>query len=79
MTVNNVTTSSVRWFDGNPTGDGCGLGSSATSKVGFFGTTPVVQPSVSAVGATTATTALNETKIDRLYAALESIGIIVTA
>ncbi|KKL57704.1 hypothetical protein LCGC14_2232780, partial [marine sediment metagenome] len=31
-----------------------------------------------AVGTTTATTALNETKIDRLYAALELVGIIAT-
>ncbi len=55
------------------------LGKAATDTVGFYGTTPIAQPSVTAVGTTTATTALNETKIDRLYAALESIGIIVTA
>lgn len=64
--------------DGNT--DGTVLGTSATEKLGFFGlATPVVQPSVSAVGTTTATTTLNETKIDRLYAALESLGLIVTA
>ncbi|KKL57703.1 hypothetical protein LCGC14_2232770 [marine sediment metagenome] len=59
--------------------DSVQLAGAATKKVGFYGTTPIVQPSVTAVGTTTATTALNETKIDRLYAALESIGIIVTA
>ena len=58
--------------------DGAQLGKSSTDKVGFFGTTPVVQPSITAVGTTTATTALNETKIDRLYSALRNIGIINT-
>ena len=58
--------------------DGAHIGSSATEKVGFWGVTPVVQPSVTAVGTATATTALNETKINRLYAALVSCGIIVT-
>jgi hypothetical protein len=63
--------------DGNP--DGIVVGYAATDKVGFFGlTTPVVQPSITAVGTTTATTALNETKIDRLYTALLSLGLINT-
>ena len=59
--------------------DGTLLGRAATSKIGFYGlTTPVVRPSITAVGTTTATTALNETKIDRLYTALRSIGLIDT-
>ena len=78
MPVQNVTTSNVRWYDGDPTGDGCGLGQSTLSKVGFFGATPIVRPSITAVTTGTATTALNETKIDRLYAALRTIGIIAT-
>ncbi|KKL80236.1 hypothetical protein LCGC14_2006780 [marine sediment metagenome] len=78
MAVNSVTTSNVRWYNGNPTGDGVGLGKTALSKVGFYGITPVVQAAITAVGTTTATTALNETKIDRLYAALELVGIIAT-
>ncbi len=78
MAVNSVTTSNVRWYNGNPTGDGVGLGTTALSKVGFYGITPVVQPAITAVGTTTATTALNETKIDRLYAALELVGIVAT-
>lgn len=60
-------------------GDGVNMGKSTTDKIGFYGlTTPIVQPSISAVGTTTATTALNETKIDRLYAALLTLNIINT-
>ena len=54
------------------------IGKSATEKVSFFGATPIVQPAITAVGTTTATTALNETKINRLYAALRTIGLINT-
>ena len=57
---------------------GTQLGKSATEKVGFFGATPVVQGAITAVGTTTATTALNETKIDRLYSALATLGLINT-
>lgn len=63
--------------DGNP--DGTNLGQSTTDKIGFYGlTTPIVQPSITAVTTATATTALNETKIDRLYTALRSINLINT-
>ena len=58
--------------------DGAQLGQSATDKVGFFGTTPVVQQAITAVGTTTATTALNETRITRLYTALVNLGLITT-
>lgn len=54
------------------------LGDSSSDTVGFWGTAPVAQPSITAVTTATATTALNETKIDRLYAALRSIGLINT-
>lgn len=64
--------------DGNP--DGVLLGQSSSDKVGFFGlTTPIARPTITAVGTTTATTALNETRITRLYAALENLGLIATA
>lgn len=62
--------------DGRP--DGARLGQASTDKVGFFGATPVVQAAITAVGTTTATTALNETKIDRLYTALINLGLINT-
>ena len=58
--------------------DGAQAGNAATEKFAFFGSTPVVQPAITAVGTTTATTTLNETKIDRLYTALRSIGLINT-
>lgn len=59
--------------------EGTLMGQSTTDKLGFYGlTTPIVQPSITAVGTTTATTALNETKIDRLYSALISLGLINT-
>lgn len=60
-------------------GDGINLGQSTTDKIGFYGlTTPIVQPAITAVGTTTATTTLNETKIDRLYTALRNINLIST-
>lgn len=59
--------------------DGANFGQSTTDKIGFYGlTTPIVQPAITAVGTTTATTALNETKIDRLYTALRNIGLVNT-
>lgn len=63
--------------DGDDTGTV--LGQSATSKLGFYGlATPIVQPSVTWPATTTATTALNEAKANRLMAALVALGLIVT-
>ena len=60
--------------------DGMNIGRSATDKLGFYGlTTPIVQPTITAVGTTTMTTTLLETKINRLYAALESLNIVATS
>ena len=62
--------------DGNA--EGALIGRS-DDKLGFFGlTTPIVRGTITAVGTTTATTALNETKINRLYAKLEALGLIAT-
>ena len=59
--------------------DGTLFGQSATDKIGFYGlTTPIVRPAITAVATATATTALNETKIDRLYTALRNLGLIAT-
>lgn len=69
MTIQQLT-------DGNPLG---ALVGRSDDKLGFFGlTTPIVKVEISAVGTTTATTSLNETKIDRLYTALRSYGLIGT-
>lgn len=58
--------------------DGIVVGRSS-GKLSFYGlATPIVKPSITAVGTTTATTALNETKIDRLYTALRNLGLIAT-
>jgi len=59
--------------------DGMCMGTAATvEKIGFFGATPVVKPTVVAP-TTTATTATNEAAIVALEAALVSLGLIVTS
>jgi hypothetical protein len=55
--------------------DGTLLGQSAADKVGFFGATPVIQPTGIA-DATDAATAI--TKCNAVIAALESLGLIAT-
>ena len=62
--------------DGRP--DGTIVGRVATEKVGFFGKAPIVQPSVTWPNTATATTALNESKVNRIMAALVNLGLIVT-
>lgn len=69
-----ITTGSVNVGGASP----YQVGVSATSKVGFYGTAPIVQPSVTWPNTATATTTLNETKCNRLMAALVALGIIVT-
>lgn len=58
--------------------DGCQIGGASTDKIGFYGTTPVVKPSVTWPNTGTATTTLNETKVNRIMAALVALGLIVT-
>lgn len=58
--------------------DGAQMGSSATEKIGFFGKTPIAQPSVTWPNTGTATTTLNETKVNRIMTALVNLGLIVT-
>ena len=67
----------VEYIGGNGP-DGMCLGLSATEKVGFFGATPVVQVAMTEVGTATATTTLNETKINRVIAGLASLGLTTT-
>lgn len=57
--------------------DGQTIGVSG-GKIGFYGTAPVSKPSVTWPNTGTATTTLNETKVNRLMAALVTLGIIVT-
>lgn len=58
--------------------EGMTVGQSATDKIAFFGATPIVKPSVTWPNTGTATTTLNETKCNRLMAALVNLGLIVT-
>jgi len=59
--------------------DGVRLGQSATDKIGFYGlTTPIVKPSVTWPNTTTGTTTTNKNKVNRLKAALQALGLIVT-
>lgn len=67
----------VEYLGSNASGGMC-IGLSSTEKVGFYGTTPVAQQTVTAV-VTTATTATNEAAITRIYTALVNLGLIVTA
>lgn len=67
----------VEYLGGNSP-DGTVLGLSATEKIGFFGATPVVQQAMTAVATATATTTLNETKINRVIAALAALGLTTT-
>lgn len=45
---------------------------------GFYGTTPITRPSVTWPNTGTATTTLNELKVNRLMAALVNLGLITT-
>jgi hypothetical protein len=63
--------------DGGP--DGTRIGQSSTNKLAFYAlSTPVARPSVTWPNTTTATTAINEKKANRLMAALVALGLIVT-
>lgn len=60
--------------DSNP--DGMQMGLATTDKVGFYGTTPIVQASVAATTTTTATTTALQTDIDAIRTALQNLGLI---
>lgn len=62
--------------DGRP--DGTIIGIDATEKLGFYGKVPIARPSVTWPNTATATTTLNETKVNRIMTALVNLGIIVT-
>ena len=58
--------------------NGAQLPAAAATTLGFFGKTAIAQPSVTWPNTATATTTLNETKCNRLMAALVNLGLIVT-
>lgn len=59
-------------------GEGVMVGNSSSDLVGFYGTAPVARPSVTWPNTGTATTTLNEAKVNRIMAALVAVGLIVT-
>lgn len=63
------------YYVDNGDDDGAILGRTS-GKVGFFGTTPVAKPTITTVATTTATTTLLETRVRRLQAALEQLGLV---
>ena len=62
----------------NTAGDseGTAMGQSTTDKIGFYGTTPIVQATVAATTTTTATTTALQTDIDAIRTALQNLGLI---
>jgi len=58
--------------------DGAQINSASTKKLGFYGATPITRPSVTWRNTTTATTSTNKVRINRIYAALINLGLIVT-
>lgn len=66
------------FYIGDNSPDGMCLGTANTEKIGFYGATPIVRPTVVAP-TTTATTATNEAAIVALEAALVNLGLIVTS
>lgn len=60
--------------DNNP--DGSCLGTGTSEKIGFYGTTPIVQAAVAATTTTTATTTALQTDIDAIRTALQNLGLI---
>lgn len=66
-------------YVGTGNDDGVLVGRSSTDKIGFYGlATPIARPSVTWPNTGTATTALNETKVNRIMAALVALNLIVT-
>lgn len=61
----------------NPYGD-VQIGDASTDTLGFYGNAPIARPSVTWPNTGTATTTLNETKVNRIMAALVNLGLIVT-
>lgn len=69
--------SDVEYLGSNMSGGMC-IGLTSSDLVGFFGTTPTAQLTVTAPS-TTATTTTNEVAIKRTNAALVTLGLIVTS
>jgi hypothetical protein len=66
-------------FLGTGNDDGVNFGRSSTDKIGFYGlTTPIVQPTLTASNTATATTTINERRIDSIETILVNLGLCTT-
>lgn len=77
--VTQTTTSNIRYIGGDPENDGVSLGKDTSSKVSFYGATPIVRPTLTLVTTATATTALNETRLGRIETILINLGLVTSA
>lgn len=59
--------------DGGPDGTQIGI---STEKLGFFGATPIVKPSVAAASSSVATTTILETRVAAIITALSDLGLV---
>ena len=57
------------------TSTGTQIGTAANQKLGFFGKTPVVQPTLGAATAGTSYTSNEQTMLNAVYAAVRSLGL----
>lgn len=76
MAVNYETTSNLIYVGGDTPDDGKCFGADSLDKIGFYGTTPIVQATVAATTTTTATTTALQTDIDAIRTALQNLGLI---
>lgn len=63
--------------DENP--DGWSLGQSSSSKISFYGATPIVKATVTSTVTATATTTALEATLDLIGTALHNLGLITYA
>lgn len=71
--MSTAVTSPSLWESAPDTGDGADLGIFTTSKVGFFGHTPVVQQASTAAGTDSTTT---QALVNALRTAMLNLGLI---
>ena len=65
-------------FLGSGNDDGTNVGRS-TDKLGFYGlTTPITRPTLTASNTATATTTINERRIDSIETILVNLGLVTT-
>lgn len=79
MAVVHETTSNIVYIGGDTPNDGKVFGHDSTDKIGFWGLTPIVRPTLTPVSTSAATTTINETRITRIQTLLVNLGLCATA